>query len=597
MFKEALKDVAGSLVGSTRQTMKSYNPFSGYGEGSGFERLAHAGIANISYRSPILADVATSVLQNFQEEQHKRAMIKEYVNTPGSEQLREKVKESLGADASDKKVTQQMITELRNVAAQIKEHGIHAAKETESYKKYGAEFEKVFPEYAAPEARQHIARTRFGESRVPVFGNSGSDSSDAILSQIEYNTKQIANTLDEMVMRGGLTGAGGTPGVQGKGSSGVYIDPITGLPSAKAAVSAVGSKIISNVFSEDVIERIGSKIRKIIAPEEKTEKQTSNIQAKESEVSKTVEESSEEVLKTEVSESKTETSVEVAPKVSKAKRADEMQKAFADTLSKIDLNLNSPKATTVEEQKESELVAKKESDESQSIATESLNELKKITAKTNGPEKAKSGGVVDSIMDLAKNKLLSKIPGLGGLLGGAAAGGAASSTGGIVSKGLGGILDTAKSYLPRALAAAGPAAGVLAAGGAGYAVGSALNPLIDSGLSKLTGSETSLGSYIYDLMNPTKPENRVDAAVTSTKKIEPVKKTTTEQLSNSAEKREQMEMKRLNTPPAPVVINNNTNNSVGGASRSEPAPAPIPVRNHDSTFERVQMQSFWPRVI
>lgn len=60
--------------------------------------------------------------------------------------------------------------------------------------------------------------------------------------------------------------------------------------------------------------------------------------------------------------------------------------------------------------------------------------------------------------------------------------------------------------------ALGKAGLVGAAGAAGYAIGSELNPYIDKLVSKLSGSETTLGSWIYDVINGTDEVEKLGVA-------------------------------------------------------------------------------------
>ncbi|HNS86533.1 MAG TPA: phage tail tape measure protein, partial [Parvularculaceae bacterium] len=70
---------------------------------------------------------------------------------------------------------------------------------------------------------------------------------------------------------------------------------------------------------------------------------------------------------------------------------------------------------------------------------------------------------------------------------------------------IGGTLLTNAAALVASLGGMSAALGKVgvagAAGAAGYAIGSELNPYIDKLVSRLTGSETTLGSWIYDLVN------------------------------------------------------------------------------------------------
>lgn len=109
---------------------------------------------------------------------------------------------------------------------------------------------------------------------------------------------------------------------------------------------------------------------------------------------------------------------------------------------------------------------------------------------------------------------IAAVAGIKGLLGAGAGAGGASATGAALAGAGGGLLSRlgvtaalAGGMNLSALAGVGAgglatiAGGVGVAGAAGYGAGTLLNKGINAGLSKITGSDTSLGSLIYDLLH------------------------------------------------------------------------------------------------
>ena len=264
---------------------------------------------------------------------------------------------------------------------------------------------------------------------------------------------------------------------------------------------------------------------------------------------------------------------------------------------------------------------------------------KNITSLPDKPPSKVSGGRFKGVLQQgAKN---------GGRLasGAARAGVQALATGGRLA--MSGLSSVASAAAPYAL----PAAGVLAAGAVGYGVGTVAAKGIDAGLSKLTGSETSLGSWLYDKFNgdtgeqnkatPMGPERiaqlkaqnlaKANAAKANAAKsvvpgttpeqaaavqsvvapivtaktpdaaraaIEPLKSPVTAIVTEELNKKEQAEKDKESKGSAPIIVNNNVSGggvggNSGGGGNSQVVSSPV--RNAESTYERVQMQDFWPR--
>lgn len=604
MFKEALKDLASNVLSSTKATIKSYSPTKGFGQGSAFERIAEQGIANLSYRSPIMADIASTMLQNFQLEQKKKSEVKAFVQSDAGSEMRQKMMTKLGPTATEKQVDSEMIKALNSIAKLLEQNGPKSTKETDIYKEFGSYFEKmVEKENPKQETGPQTTPVNSSDPLVRSVGESVDQ-----LNKIEINTNRTVNTLEEIAMRNDLSGSRSTVSGRGEGgtSSGTtsYIDPLTGLPSAKIAIGAIGGKFLSNIFSDDVIENFANKAKKFLKLtdiEERLEPKTS-----------TVAKSTEETLKT------------VSEKTVLNKKQD-ISTSIKDVLKDISLDLG-----TKEEDAEDDIAAEKQSKAQVAVASETLLEIKKLNESGQKIEKAEGKSVGSTLMDAAKGKVLgkiaSKVPGLGGLL--TAVGGIGSTTGGIsgrIASAGTGILGkaltaagSAASYLPAIGSAisgaasavgstlasgvsaiapfAAPAAGVAAAGAAGYGVGKyAVNPLINKGIEAATGKKDStLGSWLYDKFNSDQ-NSQIEAMLKGSGTPSPVdvaKRTTVSELVSAQEKKEQMVTKTSQTPPT-VILNSNTSS---GASSGQPTIiAPTSVRNAESTFERVQMQNFWPR--
>lgn len=198
----------------------------------------------------------------------------------------------------------------------------------------------------------------------------------------------------------------------------------------------------------------------------------------------------------------------------------------------------------------------------------------------------------------------------------AGAGGLTGAAGGLLSSAVGGLSSLAGGS---ALTAG---AGLAAAGAGGYALGKyAINPLISKGLSAVTGSETSLGSWIYDKMNPeanfdkqVDPKSKIiyntdkkvaqlgsskrtadiETATIIKSALESQKKSPGSDVERLTAAKDTQTAAQTTKAAQPIVINNTT------AAQSQPAAAPViaitpSIRNQDSTFERTQMKDFWAR--
>ncbi len=196
-----------------------------------------------------------------------------------------------------------------------------------------------------------------------------------------------------------------------------------------------------------------------------------------------------------------------------------------------------------------------------------------------------------------------------------------------------GALSGIGSTLAGAASTLAPVAGVAAAGVGGYMLGKhVINPLIDKGLSSLTGEKTDLGSWLYDKMNPETAQKLKESSTTSLthtpEQIAEFNKTKNSQIEAAktnqqndivpliaAQQNQASQIQQMSTIRDAQSAQQSQQQSSGGNSgnnatpnannnnSAKPAPAQSTkmmvtpsVRNQDSTFERVQMQDFWPRV-
>ena len=178
----------------------------------------------------------------------------------------------------------------------------------------------------------------------------------------------------------------------------------------------------------------------------------------------------------------------------------------------------------------------------------------------------------------------------------------ADSSGGLLST-LANV-DSIATAVPRigailpGLAAAGSTAlagaGVAAAGAAGYGLGTLIQPSVD----KFFGGESgSIGSRIYDWLNPSEETNTPTPA-----KVKPQLQVSKPPLTLSANPTsvqseintamavsEKLAAAKSPQQQQPIVISNSNNKESTNGPRRQ-----ISIRNTDSSFERVQMNDYWP---
>lgn len=656
MFKEALSSLGSSVMGATRATLREYKPTTQNLHGS-FERIAHQGIANLSYRSPILADVAQTVLQNFQIQSARKDQFKAYVNTKGAAGFRKEVSDTLGEGASSKKIDAEMVRILSKISNTIDSQGKDEAKKSAIFKEFGKHFTKFNKE----------SEKKSAPASDPATNGDGSPTGDnsQILAKIENNTQRTFNAIEMMLQRG--TNMGGAGGTNGKGQSS-FIDPMTGMPSMTAAVGSIGGSFLGKVFDDATIEKFATKAKIAIGIEKAPEAPTAPTTAPKTKASPTAPPASmaapvpvkkptvssrkrggsvagientltgltetvntdknaahvisvnnnSEAAKEKLTKVSTETVSESAKEIEAAtnKRADDLldvnKKILAESkLANATTKKKAEKAKKNAEPADTKLdVAKK---------PKTLEELaKKIAKEKAGPlidrakdvakEKAgkllgKLGGKVSNVVGAGKNILAKVTPTVmragavasagGSLLGGAARAVGSSVIGAGARVAGGALLGAA---MPALAAAAPLIAGAAAVGAVGY------------GAYKLYDHYANKKIKAAPKTNPleiAKPVADPQADVQTIPKmgssdiptnISAAKTSSAMQITN-LQKSKQSSEKVSNTNQAPIIINAGN----GGATPSggKPSPAIItssPVRNQESTFERVQMQDFWPRM-
>ena len=248
MFQSVLKSVVSSLSSSIKDTAKSYKPTEENIHGS-FERIAQLGIGQLSFRSPILADIAEQVLINFQATTQKKSKLREYIQSDESKELRVEAKKNLPESATSRQIDIKMLDILEKLDEQVRTNSSAEADKNkffQHYKKYLDASKTKQPTNAEPVNTSGIST------------GTGLGDSSAVLVAIEANTRRTYNAIEVMVSQRNVSGV--SEGGQGGGGA-TYIDPMTGLPSMRAAVGSIGGSFLGKVFSEDVVSKYANKTR------------------------------------------------------------------------------------------------------------------------------------------------------------------------------------------------------------------------------------------------------------------------------------------------------------------------------------------------
>ena len=538
MFASALSSVTSALSSSVKDTASSYK-FNQENIHGSFERLAQLGIANLSFRSPIIADIAEQVLKNFQLTITKKEKLREYVKSGESEELRKKVKSKLPETTSSKKIDEEMMRILEKLDKEVESSKSTSYKQSEFFKEYQSYFEKFKKDNATQESKSS-PQAKPGETSSSTVGDSS-----GILDKIQYNTQRTFNAIEALASQMNVSGASGDKG-SGQAS---FIDPMTGLPSMRAAIGSIGGSFLGKIFDDELISKYSNKVRSKLF---------------------TNEDGATEDGSTEGDNFTNAPSSESVQEEEKAKttRSNELKLSIDSILDELLEIHKTIKLKTQGDSKPPSMFDKViDNLEFPELSKRIPGAPKKTRTRTRAPRKVstKVADIVSSLPDIE----LNKSPTINDTLG------KAQGKSGYASK----ALNVAKGFGSRALSLLNPITKVAAAGAAGYAAGTVLNEGISSAIDWATDGESkSLGDWIYNKTHPS--ENAPQAK--PKQGIVPITKL--------SEAKDNTEKAKTTTP---IVLNTTNSNS------TQPNQVIVsgtgPVRNKESTFERVQMQDFWPR--
>lgn len=565
MFKEVISDLTSSVVGAAKETARSYAPTIENINGS-FDRIANQGISNLAYRSPILADMAHTMLKNFQLQSVRKDQLKSYINSKSSDDLRKDVTAKLG-NASNKKIDSEMLRILSKISQIVDDQGKVEAKNTDIFKEYGKHFEKY-------KADSTSSQPDNSPNQQP---DSGSGDYSQVLAKIDHNTQRTVNALEEMASKYVNVGSG----VGGKSGNNTFIDPMTGMPSVSAAIGSIGGSFLSKVFDDDTIEKFSNKAKKLFGDQNTPESPTTSAQpASATPSTENTSESAKEIAAT--SNKHANDLLDVNNQI-----LDELKKANKNT----PINNDGKSSVDVADKKHSLMDKAKDIVKDRvSARFPKLNNVKGNAAKfvAKGADKAidigtKAASVIPKVVK-GGSALMSGIGGAVARVGGSVLGGAASAIGS-------GAL-AAGALAAGAVAAAPWIAGAAAVGYGGY-------KLYEHFANKNVEAKARENPLEATKQSAAPQTNIQNAANTGTlnipNNISASKSNVASQITALNQSKQVTEQSKQSQ--APIVINNNNNS---GKSKSEVVSSVItssPVRNSESTFERVQMQDFWPRMV
>lgn len=546
MLKQAINSIVSSVF-SPHTDDNSTSHTDSFIDGA-YSRLINHGISNISMRSPILSDIASSTYNAFQTELIKKKKISDYVKSSDSDWLRTNLKNKK-PEESDKKIEIEMSKIISKISEQIDKIGVEGVKESGKFKEY----EQFFDKFKKTENSKES--TSMGEE---------------ILHRIESNTKQTVNALESLsIKHESANQQSGDISAQ-KPS---FIDPITGLPSIKHAVSHIGGNFLGKLFDDELIEKLVKKTKNLFETNEKeTQLEPENIKkpvqrkrptkfGKEQTVEKMFPKDLFDLNKSETIQ-KEQTSINKELVKTVKNLTPKADKVFLSNTHNVD-KINSAIETLAPKIFKSSLINK-------SIINATAGSIKKhdflhitkdLFSKNIAGHKMHdfAGNYQQTTMQAQQkpneesttSKLISTA-------------GSVAQTFGLARLALPLLAGAASLVSLPALAAVG------AVGAAGY------------GGYKLYQENENQNQLISD-------------KVKSIKNLEPNKESKISELQTvQREKNQQIESaKNLNKNQQPVVLNNTNNIPSSGGDN---VIVGMSVRNQDSTYERVQMQDFWPRV-
>lgn len=602
MFKEAISSLTASVISAAKSAAQDNIPTSENLHGV-YGSIAQYGISNIAYRSPFLANIAQTMLHNWQVESVKKDRIKTFLKSKNSDEMRNAVSSTMDVTATSKQIDKEMTRILDSISKSIEKNGQEEAKKSDIFKQFG----KFFSEFKSAEEST--------ENQTKEHNGSGND--DQILTRIETNTHRTVDVLEQLTSKHVVGGNSHSDDVNKS-----FIDPMTGMPSISAAVGHIGSSFLSKVFDNDTIERFANKTKDFFGSTNAPEVPT----ARPKETSVPESQETPNAVVEPVAES-------VVEPIKKPKSRGGEKKSIDSILNGLNLDLNTSvnnaevvsKDNTSESSKENAIASDKRTEE---IVSE-LKDIKSILSKSHDGIKnnkstvEKIGDQKTTILDKIKDKVLPKslkdLPyniGKNSGKGVAKTIEAAKTAAKYVPKvveGVGNILSNgvglATKALPELVGGAELAsggllagAGVVGAAGAGYMLGeNVINPLVDKGLSAVTGRDTSLGSWIYDQINPDPLKEQPVVASKSAPAIikpTPIPSKSINSVTALKTEKEKEDIKQ-SSASQPIIINKNSDKSTSGGNGSsgDNTPRILSIRNQDSTFEKVQMQDFWSRTV
>ena len=248
MFKSALSSVASTVVSAAKNTLKDYQSSTSTQSGGVVGNIMQQGIANMAYRSPIMADIAQTVLDSFHVENARKQKINDYVKSSSSDGMRDSVKSSMEPNSSQAKIDKEMISILDRMSKAIDKSGIEEAKKSalfKQYEKYFTEFKKSSPTSTKPSPPTH---------------NNPSEDHSEILGVIANNTHKTVNALENLT-NNGIGGSRDHQSSDNSHGTPSFDDPLTGRPSVRDVISQIGGTFLQKVFDDETIEKFVGKTK------------------------------------------------------------------------------------------------------------------------------------------------------------------------------------------------------------------------------------------------------------------------------------------------------------------------------------------------
>lgn len=631
MFKQAIKKGASKVFTGAKSAAK-------VGAHKLSDVLLEEGLTAISVRSPALASSVAKVINSVKESNDLNkanvAAAKNFIAHNDTEEFEEKIKSTASPGVSKDVVQEEMVRILAKLQKMVDKTGIDEAKKSDFFKEYEQQFakfkkfkdaDKPSTPISGPSEQTQIPYSDESTNDSSEDSRQNSDASNSQLDNIEVNTKDTVSILTKLAEKPD----------QDKPTS-----------SIKSSLDSLGGQIIDKIFTPNILKSfnisndsknvdVNSTTANEEDPSEIAERRSDPFQVSLKAIEEKIGVGTKDTIK----------AIETA--TSSIVKALDGNASSDSPLDGFDIDRVKPGKTPT----------------SKSPST-IPNKQKKIGNSKKPPftPRTTQQPITDAIIKSGKNKGI--IPTLSSS---ADLPSAAKYSKLVTASRLGSLASGAASL---ASSYALPALGVGAATAAGYGAGTLLNEGISSGLSAITGSETSLGSWLYDKFNddPNSPEaiakynarpeiqaqkvaaenkakpdiakqknvvganksptavatdpavtmqsapvinspekmstvaamNNSDIAAkyTPASSIEAAKNDKPTQIESALNKQDNISLAKDEKAQQPIIVNtggNVTNNSSGQSSKSSPTIVASPVRNTESTYERVQMKDFWPR--